>query len=91
MALVFVCTPGLEGTDQSDSGLLSGGSDPFPTCADGGTWLDASSFVQQGLDFHISQLNPDIIAAAFGAGFVLIATAFVLGRTIGAVLQMIGR
>ena len=90
MPLVYVCDPGNEGTARAQQGLL-GQTDPFPTCANGGAWLTMEDAVSQGMEFQLSQLDPAVLSAAFGSGFIIIATAFVIGRPIAALLGIIRR
>jgi len=59
----------------------SAGSCPSPV------WLQYSDLTS----FAVSQLDPVTIATAFGAGFVIPATAFLIGRSVSVVLSMIGR
>ena len=40
--------------------------------------------------FQISQLDPAVIAQAFGAGFILMGTGFAIGRGVRALLSMVG-
>lgn len=39
--------------------------------------------------FALEQLDPEIIASAFAAGFVIVATGFVIGWALRAVLKSI--
>ncbi len=87
--LVFLCDPGNEGTATTQSGLF-GQTEPFPTCDDGGYWVDITTLVHQGLEFSLSQLDPAVISAAFGAGFIAIAFVVLLGRSVGVLLSMFG-
>ena len=48
--------------------------------------LDTSTLLTQ---FDLSQLDPAVIASAFGAGFVLMATAVVVGKAVSTLLNFI--
>ncbi len=87
--LVYVCTAGQEAVTTANRGL--GQTGPLPTCADGGAWMETADMVKQGLEFSLSQLDPAILGAAFGSGFIIVATAFVIGRPVAALLHMIGK
>lgn len=89
MALVPTCTAGNAGQTNASNGLSSVG--PLPECQGGWTYIETIELVESAQDFQISQLDPAILGAAFGAGWIIVATAFVLGRPVAALLGMIGR
>lgn len=62
--LAFTCTAGDEGLDMTGT---------VPTCASGGAWVDIYA-----PGTAAAELDPTVAAAAFGAGFVLIATGMVI-------------
>lgn len=66
--LAYTCTLGDE--DVIAVGL---GRDPVPTCATGGAWVDIYA-----PGTAVSELDPALAAAAFGSGFVLLATGMVI-------------
>lgn len=67
--------------------ILTCQTDPVSgTCADPVwlQWADLSSW-------QVSQLDPAILANAFGAGFIVVGTAFAIGRGFRVIIQMVGR
>lgn len=77
MTLVYTCEPGNAGTETANSGL-AGQTDPVPTCSDGGAWVESNQLYQDAFAFQVSQLDPAILAAAFGAGLVTLGTGLLI-------------
>ncbi|MCK5770835.1 hypothetical protein [Algiphilus sp.] len=65
--LAYTCTEGDEGTTTVNLGRT------VPTCSSGGAWVDIYA-----PGTAAAELDPTVAAAAFGAGFVLIATGMVI-------------
>jgi len=59
-----------------------------PACGGTVTNIDALEVLTE---FDLSQLEPDVIAAAFGSGFSVVAIAAVTGIAIAAILNLIKR
>lgn len=93
MALVPTCTPGNAGQAEPANTVVLGGvgsrTDPVPTCDGGWQWIESIDLVETAQDFQISNLDPAILAQAFGAGFIVMGTAFVIGVSVREVLRMI--
>lgn len=47
-------------------------------------WSDLASF-------SVSQLDPQVLASAFGSGFIIVGTAFAIGRGARVLISMVGR
>lgn len=89
MALVFTCTPGNEATTTANRGV--GQTGPIPECANGGVWVEHQTLYEASANFTIAQLDPTTIASALGAGMVVAGVIWVLGRSVGAILNLIGK
>lgn len=87
MALVYTCTPGNAGEGTATDGL--GRTEPFPTCTDG-VWVESLELVQGIHEFQLSHVDPEVFAEAFAAGFIILGTAWAIGRSVGVILSMIG-
>lgn len=79
---VYHCPP----ESQGERTIPLSGGEQYPTCEGGeGQWIEWG----QLMDWSFSQLDPETAAAAFGAGFVIVAMAFVVGRPLQQILSMI--
>lgn len=83
MAAIYVCEDGAQGT----AGELNGSE--RPTCGDG-QWENVRSVISEAHQFTVADLDPAIIASAFGAGIVLTATAIMIGTGVRQILRMVG-
>lgn len=89
MALVWTCPPGNASvTTASRPGL--GRTEQLGECSSGGQWIEQIELVESAQDFQISQLDPQIMAEAFGAGFIIMGTAWAIGRALRIILSLIG-
>lgn len=100
---LYVCDPANTGTTRGDGGLLSAPHSPAPTCSGGGYWIDTTDLatsdpitktdVEQMVDaymqFQIDQLDPAILAQAFGAGFITLGTGLIIVMAIRLVVHAV--
>ena len=88
MALVFVCEPGQEGITQANRGL--GATDDLGECQNG-SWVESAELIAEGLEFSVAQLDPQVLAAAFAAGFVTVGTGLLIAWAARLILHAVRR
>lgn len=79
--LIFTCTDGQQGIRNP------GVSDPYPTCASGGAWLEVDISAYEGFD--PSSIDGGHATAAFGAGFVIVGTGMVLAFAVKVIVNAV--
>lgn len=82
---VFVCNGG-GGTTIPNVTLTD--TRPVPHCASGGAWQTVT-YAEAAGGFDPADLDPSELAAAFGAGFIVMGTGLVLAWALRAVLRAI--
>jgi hypothetical protein len=86
--LVWTCTTGNQ--DSRLTGLLT--SERYPTCSDGGAWVEVQVHAIEPPPFDPVQFFFDHgseFGFIFAAGFVTVATFHVLGMSVRALLGML--
>lgn len=82
MALVPTCAPGNAGQAEPANTVVLGGvtsrTQPVPTCDGGWTYVEATELVGEAMTFHVSQLDPAVLGAAFAAGFITLGTGLLI-------------